>query len=92
MNRRFYKKMHRWSYPPTAVYVDDKAHPQSVKVRRLPSTATMSLQPMPKDFVLSVDMVLIDRSKMISNLSANGVARAMGYFLAGCPKKRRPAI
>lgn len=52
----------------------------------------MSLQPMPKDFVLSVDMVLIDRSKMISNLSANGVARAMGYFLAGCPKKRRPAI
>lgn len=87
VGRKSYKRLHRWRYSPTAAYGNNEVHLHPYKERRLSAAEAMSLQSLPKDFVLPADMSLTDKFKTIGNgvpfLLANGIAKTIGDFLTG---------
>lgn len=86
-SRKSFKRIHRWRYSPTACYGNNEVHLHPYKERRLSVSEALSLQSLPKEFVLPKDMSLTDKFKTIGNgvpyLLSKGIAETILDFLNG---------
>lgn len=84
-SRKSFKRLHRWRYSPTACYGNNEVHLHPYKPRRINAAEALSIQSLPKDFVLPSTMTLTDMFKAIGNgvpfLAARGLARTAESFL-----------
>ena len=84
-SKKSYKRLHRWRYSPTVAYGNNEVHLHPYKVRRLTVAEALSLQSLPKEFVLPADMSLTDKFKTTGNgvpfLLAEGIAKTIAFFL-----------
>lgn len=87
VSKKSYKRLHRWRYSPTVAYGNNEVHLHPYKVRRISAAEAMSLQSLPKEFVLPPRMTLTNKFKTIGNgvpfLLASGVAKTIFDFLEG---------
>ncbi len=85
VSKKSYKRLHRWRFSPTVAYGNNEVHLHPYKERRLSAAEAMSLQSLPKEFVLPADMTLTDKFKTIGNgvpyLLAAGVAKTIRDYL-----------
>lgn len=86
VTRKAYKRLHRWRYSPTVAYGNNEVHWHPYKQRRLSAAEALSLQSLPKEFVLPPDMPLSSMFKTIGNgvpyLLAKSVASSIMNFLS----------
>lgn len=86
-SRKSFKRIHRWRYSPTVCYGNNEVHLHPYKERRLSVSEALSLQSLPKEFVLPKDMSLTDKFKTIGNgvpyLLSKGIADTILDFLNG---------
>lgn len=85
VSKKSHKRLHRWRYSPTVAYGNNEVHLHPYKARRLTVAEAMSLQSLPKEFVLPPDMSLTDKFKTVGNgvpyLLADGIAKTIkDYF------------
>lgn len=86
-SKKSYKRLHRWRYSPTVAYGNNEVHLHPYKARRLTVAEALSLQSLPKEFVLPPDMSLTDKFKTTGNgvpyLLSSGIAKTIYDFLNG---------
>ena len=87
-SKKSYKRIHRWRYSPTVAYGNNEVHLHPYKERRLTVAEALSLQSLPKEFVLPPEMSLTDKFKTTGNgvpfLLASGIAKTIhDYFNGG---------
>lgn len=84
-DKKSYKRVHRWRYSPTAAYGNNEVHLHPYKARRISAAEAMSIQSLPKEFVLPSNMTLSNMFKTIGNgvpfLMAKGMAEQIKEFL-----------
>lgn len=84
-SKKSYKRIHRWRYSPTACYGNNEVHLHPYKERRLTVAEALSIQSLPKNFVLPPNMSLTDKFKTIGNgvpfLLSEGIAKTIRDFL-----------
>ena len=84
-SKKSYKRLHRWRYSPTVAYGNNEVHLHPYKTRRLSAAEALSLQTLPKEFVLPTEMTLTDKFKTIGNgvpyILSSGIARTIYDFL-----------
>ena len=84
-SKKSYKRLHRWRYSPTVAYGNNEVHLHPYKTRRLSAAEALSLQTLPKEFVLPAEMTLTDKFKTIGNgvpfILSSGVAQTIFDFL-----------
>jgi DNA (cytosine-5)-methyltransferase 1 len=84
-SKKSYKRLHRWRYSPTVAYGNNEVHLHPYKTRRLSAAEALSLQTLPKEFVLPPEMTLTDKFKTIGNgvpfILSSGIAKTMYDFL-----------
>ena len=85
VSKKSYKRLHRWRYSPTVAYGNNEVHLHPYRVRRISAAEALSLQTLPKDFVLPEDMTLTDKFKTIGNgvpyLLSSGIAKTIYDYL-----------
>jgi len=85
VSKKSYKRLHRWRYSPTVAYGNNEVHLHPYKVRRISAAEALSLQTLPKEFVLPAKMTLTNKFKTIGNgvpfLLALGVAKTIKAYL-----------
>lgn len=85
-SRKSYKRLHRYRYSPTVAYGNNEVHLHPWLPRRLTVAEALSLQSLPRGFVLPPDMTLSSMFKTIGNgvpyLLGKGVAQAISSHLA----------
>lgn len=85
VSRKAYKRLHRWRFSPTVAYGNNEVHWHPYKQRRLSAAEALSLQSLPKEFVLPPDLTLSSMFKTIGNgvpyLLAQSVATAIMNLL-----------
>lgn len=85
VSRKSYKRLHRWRYSPTVAYGNNEVHLHPYKERRISAAEAMSLQTLPKSFILPPEMTLTDKFKTIGNgvpyVLSSGVAKSIFDFL-----------
>lgn len=78
VERKCYKRLHRWRYSPTAAYGNNEVHVHPYQARRISVAEALAIQSLPADFVLPPDISLTDAFKTIGNgvpyLAAHGIA------------------
>ena len=84
-SKKSYKRLHRWRYSPTVAYGNNEVHLHPYKTRRLSAAEALSLQTLPKEFVLPPEMTLTDKFKTIGNgvpfILSSGIAKTIHDFL-----------
>ena len=84
-SKKCFKRLHRWRYSPTAAYGNNEVHLHPYRARRISVAEALSIQSLPKEFILPPDMTLTDKFKTIGNgvpfLAAQGIARSVRDFL-----------
>lgn len=84
-SKKSYKRLHRWRYSPTAAYGNNEVHLHPYKPRRITVSEALSIQSLPKKFVLPEETTLTDMFKMIGNgvpfLLSKNIAKAIYSFL-----------
>lgn len=78
VSKKSFKRLHRWRYSPTAAYGNNEVHLHPYKARRLSAAEALSIQSLPKEFVLPPNMTLSNMFKTIGN----GVPYNMAYSVA----------
>jgi DNA (cytosine-5)-methyltransferase 1 len=82
-----FKRLHRWRYSPTCAYGNNEVHVHPYLPRRLSVAEALSLQSLPKEFVLPPDMTLSAMFKVIGNgvpfVAAQAIARTLIDY--SCP-------
>ena len=85
VSRKSYKRLHRWRYSPTAAYGNNEVHLHPTKARRLSAAEALSLQSLPKEFVLPPEMSLSHMFKTVGNgvpyLLSEGIATTLREYL-----------
>lgn len=85
-SKKSYKRLHRWRYSPTVAYGNNEVHLHPYKTRRLSAAEALSLQTLPKEFVLPPEMTLTDKFKTIGNgvpfILSSGIAKTIRDFLS----------
>jgi DNA (cytosine-5)-methyltransferase 1 len=66
-SRKSFKRLHRWRYSPTVCYGNNEVHLHPYEVRRISVAESLSLQSLPKGFVLPPDMSLTKMFKTVGN-------------------------
>lgn len=78
MERKCYKRLHRWRYSPTAAYGNNEVHIHPYQPRRISAAEALAIQSLPANFILPPDLTLTDAFKTIGNgvpfVAANGIA------------------
>lgn len=78
VSRKSYKRLHRWRYSPTVAYGNNEVHLHPTKARRISAAEALSLQSLPKDFILPLNMSLSNMFKTVGN----GVPYLLSYGIA----------
>jgi DNA (cytosine-5)-methyltransferase 1 len=85
VSKKSHKRLHRWRYSPTVAYGNNEVHLHPYHARRLTVAEALSLQSLPKEFILPPDMSLTDKFKTIGNgvpfLMAKGIATTIREYL-----------
>ncbi len=85
VSRKSYKRLHRWRYSPTVAYGNNEVHLHPTKARRISAAEALSLQSLPKDFILPLDMSLSNMFKTVGNgvpyLLSLGIATTLREYL-----------
>lgn len=85
--KKSYKRLHRWRYSPTCAYGNNEVHLHPYKARRISVAEALSLQSLPKEFILPPDATLSAKFKMIGNgvpyLLSKSIADSLIDFLHG---------
>ena len=85
MERKCYKRLHRWRYSPTAAYGNNEVHIHPYLPRRISVSEALAIQSLPAEFVIPKDISLSDAFKTIGNgvpyLAAHGIAKTIWYYL-----------
>lgn len=83
--KKSYKRLHRWRYSPTCAYGNNEVHLHPYLPRRISVAEALSLQSLPKDFVVMPQATMSAKFKMIGNgvpfLVANGIAKAIAEYI-----------
>ena len=83
--KKSYKRLHRWRYSPTAAYGNNEVHLHPYKPRRISAAEALSIQSLPKDFIIPDHTTLTDMFKSIGNgvpfLAAKGLADSLFDFI-----------
>ena len=86
-SKKSYKRLHRWSYSPTAAYGNNEVHIHPYLPRRISVAEALAVQSMPKEFQLPPTMTLSNMFKTVGNgvpyLAACGLALTILDFLKG---------
>lgn len=84
-SKKSYKRLHRWRFSPTACYGNNEVHLHPYKIRRISVAEVLSIQSLPKEFVLPLDLTLTNAFKTLGNgvpyLAAKGIANTILDFL-----------
>ena len=85
-SKKSYKRLHRYRYSPTVAYGNNEVHLHPWLPRRLTVAEALSLQSLPKEYVLPSDMTLSAMFKTIGNgvpyLLGKGVASAIASHIS----------
>lgn len=83
--KKSYKRLHRWRYSPTAAYGNNEVHLHPYEPRRISVSEALSIQSLPKEFVIPENITLTDMFKSIGNgvpyLAAKGLADNIFDFI-----------
>lgn len=86
-SKKSYKRLHRWRYSPTVAYGNNEVHLHPYKARRLSVAEALSLQSIPKEFILPLEMSLTNKFKTVGNgvpfLLAKGIAMTIRDYMNG---------
>ena len=85
VEKKCYKRLHRWRYSPTAAYGNNEVHIHPFLPRRISAAEALAIQTLPSDFVLPPDITLTDAFKTIGNgvpyVAARGVAETIYDYI-----------
>lgn len=85
VEKKCYKRLHRWRYSPTAAYGNNEVHIHPYLPRRISVAESLAIQSLPKDFVLPHDVTLSDAFKTIGNgvpfVLAKGIAKSIYDYM-----------
>lgn len=78
VEKKCYKRLHRWRFSPTVAYGNNEVHIHPYKPRRISVAEALALQSLPKEYELPTDMTLTNAFKTIGNgvpfMAALGIA------------------
>ena len=84
VEKKCYKRLHRWRYSPTAAYGNNEVHIHPYFPRRISVAEALAIQSLPKNFVFPTDITLSDAFKTIGNgvpfVLAKGIADSIADF------------
>lgn len=84
ITKKSFKRLHRWRYSPTVAYGNNEVHLHPYLSRRLSVAESLSLQSLPKDFMIKEDITLTKKFKLIGNgvpyLMGKGIAEEIKVF------------
>ena len=85
VDKKCYKRLHRWRYSPTAAYGNNEVHIHPFLPRRISVAEALAIQSLPANFVLPLDITLTDAFKTIGNgvpyMAARGVAESIYDYI-----------
>lgn len=85
VEKKCYKRLHRWRYSPTAAYGNNEVHIHPFLPRRISVAEALAIQTLPANFVLPPDITLTDAFKTIGNgvpyVAARGVAETIYDYI-----------
>ncbi len=85
VEKKCYKRLHRWRYSPTAAYGNNEVHIHPYLPRRISVAEALAIQTLPADFILPPDITLTDAFKTIGNgvpvVAAQGVATTIYDYI-----------
>ena len=87
VEKKCYKRLHRYRYSPTAAYGNNEVHIHPYLPRRISVAEALAIQSLPADFIIPADVTLSDAFKTIGNgvpyLAAKGIAQSLVDYLKG---------
>jgi len=87
VEKKCYKRLHRYRYSPTAAYGNNEVHIHPFLPRRISVAEALAIQSLPANFVIPADVTLSDAFKTIGNgvpyLAAKGIAQSLSDYLNG---------
>lgn len=85
VEKKCYKRLHRWRYSPTAAYGNNEVHIHPYLPRRISVAESLAIQSLPANFIIPQDITLTDSFKTIGNgvpyLMASGIANSLSDFI-----------
>ena len=85
VEKKCYKRLHRWRYSPTAAYGNNEVHIHPFLPRRISVAESLAIQSLPADFILPQDVSLTDAFKTVGNgvpfVLANGIANSINDYI-----------
>lgn len=85
VEKKCYKRLHRWRYSPTAAYGNNEVHVHPYYPRRISVAEALAIQSLPKEYELPSNITLTDAFKTIGNgvpfVAAKGIASTIFDFL-----------
>lgn len=85
VDRKCYKRLHRYRYSPTAAYGNNEVHIHPYQPRRISVAEALAIQSLPPQYEIPLNVTLTDAFKTIGNgvpyLLAKGVALALKDYL-----------
>lgn len=87
VEKKCYKRLHRYRYSPTAAYGNNEVHIHPYLPRRISVAEALAIQSLPSSFEIPIDVSLTDAFKTIGNgvpyLAAKGIAQSLIDYLGG---------
>ena len=85
VEKKCYKRLHRWRYSPTAAYGNNEVHIHPFLPRRISVAESLAIQSLPANFILPQDVSLTDAFKTVGNgvpfVLANGIANSINDYI-----------
>ena len=85
VEKKCYKRLHRWRYSPTAAYGNNEVHIHPYLPRRISVAEALAIQSLPANFVLPHDVTLTDAFKTVGNgvpfVLAKGIANEIFDYI-----------
>ena len=85
VEKKCYKRLHRWRYSPTAAYGNNEVHIHPYLPRRISVAESLAIQSLPANFIIPHDVTLTDAFKTIGNgvpfVLANGIANSIFDYI-----------
>ena len=86
VEKKCYKRLHRWRYSPTAAYGNNEVHIHPYLPRRISVAEALAIQSLPANFILPSNITLTDAFKTIGNgvpfVLAKGIANEIYDYIS----------
>ena len=85
VEKKCYKRLHRWRYSPTAAYGNNEVHIHPYLPRRISVAEALAIQSLPANFILPLDISLTNAFKTVGNgvpfVLANGISNSINDYI-----------